>query len=310
MKLQLPILLLFCYCLSGCARKNNSDVPPSSATTTPTITINMPADSIQFAAMGDYGDASENEAAVATLIKSLNPDFIITLGDNNYNFGSASTIVGNVGNFYCDFIYNFDAPPTQQCTGIATTEKINRFFPSIGNHDYNYNYAYQPYLDYFTLPGNEVYYDFIWGPVHFFALNSDASDKSVQQNWLAEKLAASQSVFKVVYCHHPPFSSGGHGNELSMQWNFEGVDLVMAGHNHIYERTRKIGEELPIYIVSGLGGGYKRTCNQTPLNLDEFTTFCYDENYGTSFISASTSTMKVQFVSIDNVVIDSFEIVK
>jgi hypothetical protein len=66
---------------------------------------------------------------------------------------------------------------------------VNQFFPTLGNHDW-YTPGAQPYLDYFHLPGNERYYDFVWGPVHFFAIDSDENEpdgvnqSSVQAKWL------------------------------------------------------------------------------------------------------------------------------
>src|SRR6185295_7904816 len=104
----------------------------------------------------------------------------------------------------------------------ATT---NRFFPALGNHDWVAEGA-APYLAYFTLPGNERYYDFVRGPVHFYALDSDPSEpdgitaSSVQANWLRLALAAAPEPFQVVYFHHPPYSSGGHGDTPDLQWPF------------------------------------------------------------------------------------------
>jgi hypothetical protein len=137
---------------------------------------------IRFAVIGDYGFAGQPEADVAALIKSWEPDFIITTGDNNYDTGSASSIDANIGQYFHDFIH-----PYLGGYGAGATE--NRFFPSLGNHDWETPNA-QPYLDYFSLPGNERYYEFVRGPVHFFMLNSDArepdgiSATSIQAEWL------------------------------------------------------------------------------------------------------------------------------
>jgi hypothetical protein len=118
--------------------------------------------------IGDYGLAGSPEAAVADMIKSWQVEFIITTGDNNYPNGAAETIDANIGQHYHDFIYPYFGE-------YGEGAEQNRFFPSLGNHDW-YTAAAQPYLDYFSLPGNERYYDFIWGPVHFFALNSDFNE--------------------------------------------------------------------------------------------------------------------------------------
>src|SRR5688572_15104008 len=128
----------------------------------------MLAESASFAVIGDFGHAGPVEQAVADVVKSWNPDFILTVGDNNYPDGEASTIDENVGQYYHEYIGNYEG---SYGPGAAT----NRFFPILGNHDWRADGA-QPFLDYFTLPGNERYYDFVRGPVHFFALDSDPSE--------------------------------------------------------------------------------------------------------------------------------------
>lgn len=83
----------------------------------------------RFAAIGDYGSAGPNELAVANLVKSWNPDFIITLGDNNYEVGSDSTIDANIGQYYHEYIY-----PYKGSYGGGGLN--NKFYPSLGNHDW------------------------------------------------------------------------------------------------------------------------------------------------------------------------------
>ena len=275
----------------------------------PGIIVHIPADTIRFVAFGDYGDGSRNEEKVADLIQSLEPDFIITLGDNNYPKGQEYTINEHIGYFYCDYIYNFDAPSNQQCNGKANEEQLNRFFPSLGNHDYDNSNGRTPYLNYFTLPGNEVFYDFIWGAVHFFSIDSNKNLES-QQIWLSEKLLASEQSFNIVYFHHSPYSSGSHGNKNKMQWDFVGADLILTGHDHIYERNIMLDNRLPVYIISGLGGKSKSNCNENALDINLFDSFCYNDNYGTLIIEATSLAMSIKFISIENEIIDSYIIQK
>src|SRR4051812_29681044 len=138
--------------------------------------------SVRFAVIGDYGLAGPAEADVAALVKSWSPEFIVTTGDNNYDKGGAATIDANVGQYYHDFIYPY-------LGAYGNGADRNRFFPILGNHDW-YTAGALPYLNYFTLPGNERYYDMVWGPVHVFALDSDQHEpdgvtpNSLQGNWL------------------------------------------------------------------------------------------------------------------------------
>jgi hypothetical protein len=121
--------------------------------------------SIRFAVIGDFGLAGQQEMDVANLVKSWNPDFVTTVGDNNYPLGTSSTIDQNIGQYYHDYIF-----PYLGAYGAGAS--TNRFFPVLGNHDW-YTVDAQPSRDYFTLPDNERYYEFVQGPVHFFMLGRD-----------------------------------------------------------------------------------------------------------------------------------------
>ena len=81
-----------------------------------------------FGVIGDFGFAGTPEADVANLVKSWNPEFILTVGDNNYDTGSAATIDANIGQYYHEFIGDYTG---SYGAGSAT----NRFIASLGNHD-------------------------------------------------------------------------------------------------------------------------------------------------------------------------------
>ena len=207
----------------------------------------------RFVIIGDYGySALPAEAKVAALVARLKPDFVITTGDNNYLYGEAETIDENIGRYFHQFIAPYRG-------GFGRGAKDNRFFPSLGNHDWNLERGYQPYLDYFTLPNNERYYQIARGNVQLFAVNSDIHEPdgttidSKQAHWLEALLGASEAPWRLVFFHHPPYSSGPHGAALGMRWPFAewGASIVYAGHDHTYERLDVDG--LP-YIVNGVGG--------------------------------------------------------
>ncbi len=158
--------------------------------------------------------SSQSEQDVAHLVASWNPDLIVTLGDNNYQTGAAATIDANIGQYYHGFI-----SPYKGNYGPGST--TNRFFPTLGHHDWGYAFpnpnGAQPYLNYFTLPGNGRYYIFTQGSVQFFAIDSDpnepdgTSSTSVQATWLKNQFAASTATWKIVYFHNPPYSSDSLG---------------------------------------------------------------------------------------------------
>ncbi len=259
------------------------------------------SDTVRFAVIGDYGVDSGAERDVADLVKSWNPDFVITLGDNNYFDGAASTIDANIGKYYQNFIF----PYTGAYGNGATT---NRFFPSLGNHDWITAGAI-PYLDYFVLPNNERYYDFVQGPVHFFVVDSDPNEPdgntstSVQGNWLEDRVSNSTDPWKLVYFHHPSYSSGEHGSTPWMQWPFQqwGATAVLSGHDHDYERVILNG--FP-YFVTGSGGASLRTFG-TPVVGSEVR---FNTDHGAMLVTASGTQITFQFTNRASTLIDSYTI--
>ena len=269
----------------------------------PRISVNVAADSVLFAVIGDYGRAGENEEAVAELVKGWDPDFILTTGDNNYQYGEYATLYQNIGQYYCDFIYNFDAPEEYRCQGKAFAEETMRFFPSPGNHDELGPLGLEPYLNYFTLPGEEQYYSFSWGDVAFYSLNSlESADYEIQKQWLAAEIKRSQKAFQVVYFHHPPFSPGGHGDSEYMQWDFHqwGVNMVLSGHDHIYARMQHSGEDGLHYIVNGTGGKSLYSCDEDYASAGLNLLNCYDSHYGAMRCTADSTQMIMEFYGIDD----------
>jgi len=275
------------------------DTDPTSLISTPSPTV----ETVRFSVIGDFGLAGGHEAGVSNLVNSWEPDFIITVGDNNYPDGASETIDANIGQYYHDYIHPYIGE-------FGEGSDINRFFPTLGNHDLNTNQA-QAYFDYFELPGNERYYDFVWGPVHFFALNSDSREvdgvgrSSEQAKWLQAQLEASTASWKIVYMHHPPFASTSSEPVDWIRWPFQewGADIVFSGHDHFYERLEVDG--FP-YIVNGLGGGAIYAFGETHPGSQ----VRYNNDYGALFVEVSESNLTVVFEAITNEIIDDFQIEK
>jgi len=256
---------------------------------------------VRFAVIGDFGSAGQAAQDVANLVKSWKPDFIITVGDNNYPEGAASTIDPNIGQYYHEFIY-----PYKGRYGAGAT--VNRFFPSLGNHDWGTAGA-RPYLDYFALPGNERYYDFAWGPVHFFAIDSDGHEPdgttstSRQGVWLQSRLPAAAERWKLVYFHHPPYSSGEHGSSTGMRWPFQqwGASAVLTGHDHLYERVLVGG--FPYFVV-GSGGkslyGFKSPVAGSQVR--------FNSDYGAMLVTASEEKITFEYYTRTGVLKDTYSL--
>jgi len=286
----------------------NQSLPEATATQSPepgpTITATQTTESqIRFAVIGDYGLAGQPELEVAALIASWQPELIITTGDNNYPSGEASTIDENIGQYFSDYIYPYlgeYGPGAEQ----------NRFFPSLGNHDWQTAGA-GPYLDYFDLPGNERYYDFVAGPVHFFAIDSDSNEPdgvsrtSTQANWLQTGMSASTAPWNIVYFHHAPYSSGLHGSIEWMRWPFKdwGADAVLAGHDHTYERLQVDGL---LYFVNGLGGGARYDF----VHILDSSQMRYNADHGAMLVDATAAQVTFQFWNRKGELIDEYQLVK
>jgi hypothetical protein len=209
-----------------------------------------------FAAVGDSGDGSRREWQVANAIARARPAIVIHTGDVVYPDGRAR-----------DYTRGLFRP-------FAAVLARAPFYPTMGNHDIDRANG-QPYRDIFHLPVNDVdgsenYYSFDYGQVHFVCLNSNSRvawlfPNSPQWRWLERDLRESRARWKIVYFHHPPFSSTKRGGRPDLLNNIVpllergGVDLVLNGHAHAYERTEPIrvtsnGRPV-VYLVTGGGGG-------------------------------------------------------
>ena len=271
------------------------------------------AEHVVVGCIGDFGHAGRFETNVARLVKSWGPGVIITVGDNNYPKGAAATIDQNVGQYYHEFI-----APYKGAFGAGAVS--NRFFPSLGNHDWLTPGA-KPYLDYFTLPPNQRYYTFLYGPVQFFCLDSDKQEPdgvtadSRQAQWLKKELGASTSAWHIVYFHHAPYSSGLlHGSQTgesdALRWPFKnwGAHAVLTGHDHVYERLRADGLT---YFVNGLGGDtfdkfYKTAARESVKRYTPATS----SGFGAMRIDATETNMTFRFITASKQLVDTHVLFK
>ena len=200
--------------------------------------------------VGDSGEANAAARAVRDAYRDFTgarpTDLWLMLGDNAYADGTDLQYQAAVFDTYPEMLRQ--AP----------------VWPTLGNHDgHSASSASQsgPYYDIFTLPrnaeagglasGTEAYYSFDRGNIHFVVLDSYDSDRSANGTmltWLGNDLAASQQDWLIAFWHHPPYSKGSHNSDtevelIDMRENAlpllesYGVDLVLSGHSHSYERS-------------------------------------------------------------------------
>ncbi|HET9268006.1 MAG TPA: metallophosphoesterase [Vicinamibacterales bacterium] len=188
---------------------------------TPATTV-APAAPVTFSGAGDIANcALEGAAETARLLDSI-PGDLFTLGDHVYPSGTSEGFT----------------------TCYASTWGRHRFRtrPAPGNHEWEVNGG-APYFSYFGGAAGGGFYSFTLGAWHVLSLNSNVSAEpgSPQYEWARADLAASPSRCALAYWHHPLFSSGPNGNNGQMRsmWRLldgAGVDVVMVGHDHLYER--------------------------------------------------------------------------
>ena len=197
--------------------------------------------------LGDSGEAGPVQDAVRdaflTYTGARSADLMLMLGDNAYSSGTDA-----------DFQAGLFAP-------YALSLRQWVLWPTRGNHDQLHSGANSDYYEFFTLPaaaeaggvasGTEAYYSYDYADIHFVCLDSEGSDNSpggAMVTWLRADLSATNQDWIVAYWHHPPYSKGSHDSDREkglrdMRQNVVpvmdelGVDLVLCGHSHAYERS-------------------------------------------------------------------------
>jgi len=193
----------------------------------PEITLPTLKDSLKFAVIGDSGSGSSRQYETGRQLITAHDhfpfDFVLMLGDNIYGGQSPS-----------DLKKKFELP-------YAPLLQANvPFYATLGNHDdANVQLAYKP----FHLDGRR-YHTFKKGHTQFFVLDSTYLGKE-QVQWFEDELLKSDAQWKIAYMHHPIYSSGRtHGSDMPLRAALEpiligqGVDVVLAGHEHFYERIK------------------------------------------------------------------------
>jgi acid phosphatase len=191
-------------------------------------------------AVGDFGVGGESERATGAAMKRFEAthpaSYLVTLGDNDYTKGRA-------------FAANW-----QEAFGWLPAAGV-KVAGTLGNHDYEAGQS-RAELAALGMPG--PYYTRKVANAQLFLLDSEMIDDPAQTAWLAQALEASKAAWKIAVFHHPPYSCGFHsGNDdVVAQWVplFEryGVQLVLSGHEHSYQRFR--ARRGVTYVVHGGGG--------------------------------------------------------
>lgn len=254
---------------------------------------------VRFAIVGDFGTNSARELAVANLIMTWNPEFVVTVGDNDYA-GPVHQYDQNVGQYYHSFI-----APYAGAYGAGAVE--NAFFPAMGNHDLDFDDG-AAYFDFLTLPNNERYYEVDKGFVHLVVVDSDVREPdgvdplSTQGVWAQTALGASVAPFKLVVFHHPAYTSGGRS--AWMDWPFKdwGATAVVTGHVHNYERLRS-ADGLS-YFVIGQGGNSSEGFGA----IHPSSQLRYNARDGAQLVEVSATVAHFRYFNVDGNLVDQLKL--
>jgi len=243
--------------------------------------------SVRFAAIGDMGTGKKPQYELAeqmTAYRQKFPfEFVIMLGDNIYG-----------GNDPSDFESKFERPYKPLLDAGV------KFYASLGNHDS----PNQRFYKFFNMNGQQ-FYTYKKSNVRFFALDSNYMNPQ-QLAWLEKELQGSGSDWKICYFHHALYSSGGfHGSATELRLLLEpllvkyGVQVVFAGHEHVYERVKP--QKGTYYFTEGASGQLRKG----NLRKTDLTAVGYDQDCSFMLVEITGDELYFQTISRTGVTVDS-----
>jgi|GEM_PF-547730 len=200
--------------------------------------------------LGDAGTGTTNQTKVRdafyTWTGARDPNLVLQLGDNAYNSGLDAEFQSKVFDIYGALMRRV---PFWSCLGNHETNQATSFVDTY------------PYFSVYSFPkngecggvasGTEHYYSWDYGNIHFISLDSMTASRSptgAMATWLQNDLASTTATWIICLFHHPPYTKGSHDSDaeielMEMRQNIlpileaGGVDLVLSGHSHCYERS-------------------------------------------------------------------------
>jgi hypothetical protein len=254
-----------------------------------------------FAVFGDFGARTKGQLRVAKLLEGTAAEFVLLTGDLIYGRGEEE-----------HYDLRFFEPYRYSLPKMV-------FWPALGNHDVGSKDGAAA-LAAFDVPLNGPAglqggrnYSFDSGAAHIAAIDSNARPETLRTvigPWLEKDMAASKKRWKFVFFHHPPFSSANHGENANIRsilvpvFIRAKIDIVFAGHDHSYERTKAI--DGVVYVVSGNGGN---TLYQHK-NPHGYTARFYNDKHGLTLVTLNGPRLLLRHVNVDGDEIDRLELSK
>jgi hypothetical protein len=251
------------------------------------LTLPLKPNSVRFAVIGDMGTGEKPQYEVAEQMNGFHQkflfEFVIALGDDLYDGSDPSDYESK---FERPYKFLLDA-------GVF-------FYAVLGNHDSPNERFYKP----FNMNGQK-YYTYKKGNVRFFALDSNYMNPQ-QLSWLETELQNSGSDWKICYFHHPLYSSAAfHGSSNELRLLLEplfikyGVQVVFAGHDHVYERVKP--QNGICYFVEGASGSLRKG----NLRNKGLTAVGYDQDRSFMLVEIAGDELCFQTISRTGLTVDS-----
>lgn len=245
------------------------------------------ADVVRFAVIGDSGTGGEAQYQVGRQMasaRSRSPfDLVLMLGDNLYRRASPEV-----------YASAFERPYA------ALLADNVKFVAVLGNHDSPESVSYPGW----NMNGQR-YFSFTRNHVRFFAIDTNVLDAK-QLEWLEQTLSSSQEPWKIAYFHHPIYSNGKrHGSNVELRIRLEplflrhGVQVVFAGHDHMYERLKP--QKGITYFVVGSGGQLR----EGGVRRSESTAAANDQEQLFLLVDVDREALRFQAITRNGAVIDS-----
>jgi 3',5'-cyclic AMP phosphodiesterase CpdA len=258
--------------------------------------------SLKFAVIGDSGrwsaEQRETAAQLATQHEKFPFDFVLMLGDNNYGDGSPES-----------YQIRFEEPFKPL---LAANVK---FYAALGNHDIGPQWYYPLFnmggQRYYTFErGSGVLPPLVGDRVRFFAADTVNLDAD-QVVWLDRQLSESKADWKIVFMHHPLYSSGRYAfsssllrSTLEQSLIEHAVDVVFAGHEHLYERV--IPQSGVMHFVNGAAGSVRAG----DLQPSAYQAKGYDRDLTFMLVEIAGDTMYFQAINRVGETVDSGKVIK
>ena len=305
-------LLAFAASGGGCYPAPQRTPPPATA---PASQVALSGASVLVGA-GDIArcDANGDELTAALVDSILKADSVAKVSDAVFTLGDNAYSSGSTGQWTNCFTPSWGDPKKSIMKNIR---------PSPGNHEY-YTAGADPYYAYFGKaagPPGKGYYSYDLGEWHAVVLNSETiinssfneAARKEQIDWLQADLKANTKECTLAYWHHSRFSSGPHGSDVKLAPVFQilyenGVDLVLTGHDHHYERFAPMTAQgvvdtlhgIPSYVI-GTGGGELRGMR---LPLAQNSLKRVEGYYGILLLTLGGKEFRSAFISTDGYVWD------